>query len=70
MPAKFEFGATLDEDMPTLVELAQDYIEHVLARHDGNKTQAAKALGLDRRSLYRWLNNQASRVKPRRQRGA
>lgn len=43
------------EHMLTLEELEQRYIERVLKATHGNKTQAAKVLGLDRRTLYRKL---------------
>jgi two-component system response regulator HydG len=43
------------EHMLTLQELEKRYVERVLALTLGNKTQAAKLLGLDRRTLYRKL---------------
>lgn len=43
------------DQLPTLQRLEDRYIEHVLKVADGNKTQAAKVLGLDRRTLYRKL---------------
>jgi two-component system response regulator HydG len=48
-------GAADPEHMLSLAELERRYIEQVLAATDGNKTQAAKVLGLDRRTLYRKL---------------
>ena len=42
-------------NMLTLGQLEQRYIERVLRVTGGNKTQAAKILGLDRRTLYRKL---------------
>jgi len=44
------------EEMPTLDEVAHRYIRRVLRAVDGNKTRAAKILGLDRRTLYRRLD--------------
>ncbi len=41
------------EHVLTLDELERRYIERVLRAAGGNKTQAAKLLGLDRRTLYR-----------------
>ncbi len=41
--------------LPTLDELERRYGEHVLRLVQGNKTLAAKVLGLDRRTLYRKL---------------
>jgi DNA-binding NtrC family response regulator len=42
-------------EMVTLDELERRYVRQVLAATDGNKTRAAKVLGIDRRSLYRRL---------------
>ncbi|MEJ2640363.1 MAG: sigma-54 dependent transcriptional regulator [Desulfosarcinaceae bacterium] len=39
--------------IPTLVEQERNYIRWVLAKFDGNKTQAAAAMGIDRVSLWR-----------------
>lgn len=41
--------------LPTLEELEQRYIEHVLKLVDGNKRRAAALLGIGRRTLYRRL---------------
>jgi DNA-binding NtrC family response regulator len=43
------------ENMLTLDELERRYIERVLKAASGNKTLAAKILGVDRRTLYRKL---------------
>jgi len=43
------------EAMPTLEELERRYISKVLHTSSGNKSAAAKVLGLDRRTLYRRL---------------
>ncbi|MEN9580818.1 MAG: hypothetical protein RJA70_3827 [Pseudomonadota bacterium] len=43
------------EHLFSLAELEHRYIEKVLKLLNGNKTQAAKILGVDRRSLYRKL---------------
>jgi len=43
-------------DMPTLDELERRYITKVMRALGGNKTQAARVLGLDRRTLYRRLD--------------
>jgi len=42
-------------ELVTLQEIEQRYIQHVLGVVGGNKSQAARLLGLDRRSLYRRL---------------
>ena len=41
------------EEMPTLEEMERRYIRRVLEAVQGNKTQAARVLGVDRRTLYR-----------------
>jgi len=43
------------EHMLTLDQLEKRYIERVLKAAQGNKTQAARLLGVDRRTLYRKL---------------
>ncbi len=43
------------ETLPTLEEVQQNYVDYVLKQVDGNKRQAAKILGINRRTLYRWL---------------
>jgi DNA-binding NtrC family response regulator len=43
----------LDVDWPTLEVLERRYIERVMARAGGNKTQAAQMLGVNRRTLQR-----------------
>jgi len=42
-------------ELVTLSEMERRYVRRVLAACSGNKTQAAKVLGIDRRSLYRRL---------------
>jgi two-component system response regulator HydG len=44
-----------NDDLPTLDELERRYISQVLKLVNGNKTHAAKVLGVDRRTLYRKL---------------
>jgi DNA-binding NtrC family response regulator len=44
----------------TLAELEREYIERVLAAEGGNKTRAAQRLGLDRKTLYRKLEEYAA----------
>jgi transcriptional regulator with PAS, ATPase and Fis domain len=42
-------------DIPTLEEQERRYIQWVLNRNQGNKTRAAKIMGIDRVSLWRKL---------------
>ncbi|MGE0789357.1 MAG: sigma-54-dependent transcriptional regulator [Sandaracinaceae bacterium] len=44
------------EQLISVAELERRYIFHVLKLVDGNKSQAARILGLDRRTLYRKLD--------------
>ncbi|MBC7978067.1 MAG: sigma-54-dependent Fis family transcriptional regulator [Myxococcales bacterium] len=44
------------QDLVTIDEMARRYVRHVVALSDGNKTHAARLLGIDRRSLYRRLD--------------
>ncbi len=44
-----------------LAELEREYIERVLADEGGNKTRTAQRLGLDRKTLYRKLDEYARR---------
>lgn len=44
------------EPLPTLETLQQRYVEYVLVQVAGNKRQAARILGVNRRTLYRWLS--------------
>ncbi len=49
-------GVSPDE-MLSLAEVERRYIRHVLAACKGNKSQAARVLGLDRRTFYRRLDS-------------
>jgi two-component system response regulator HydG len=48
----------------TLEELEREYISRVLADEGGNKTRAAQRLGLDRKTLYRKLDEWSKSDKP------
>ena len=57
LPATLAAKPRLDEqlfrDLPTLDELERRYLLHVLQAVGGNRSRAAEALGIDRRTLYR-----------------
>jgi len=46
---------TLADDRPTLDELCRRYTRLVLSESAGNKSRAAELLGINRRTLYRYL---------------
>jgi DNA-binding NtrC family response regulator len=46
-------AAAIDHDWPTLSALERRYVQRVLERTGGNKTEAATILGVDRRTLQR-----------------
>ncbi len=48
-------AADSSQDLVTLAELSQRYLNRVLTLLSGNKTRAAQVLGVDRRTLYRML---------------
>ncbi len=48
---------TAAERMMTLEQLELGYVRHVLERVGGNKTRAAAVLGVNRRTLQRWLGD-------------
>ena len=56
-PADF-LGTAVARRM-TLAELERVFIERVLEDEAGNKTRAAQRLGLDRKTLYRKLDEYA-----------
>ena len=45
------------EDRPTLAELERRYVQLILAETEGNKSRAAEILGIDRRTIYRYLES-------------
>lgn len=52
-------SASLCDDRPTLDELGRRYIRLIVAETGGNKSQAAAILGINRRTLYRYLDPSA-----------
>jgi two-component system response regulator HydG len=55
-PSRIELSTAEPGHMITLDEMERRYVRHVLASVNGNKTHAARVLGIDRRSLYRRLD--------------
>jgi DNA-binding NtrC family response regulator len=47
---------SLADDRPTIEELTRRYAQIVLAENEGNKSRAAEILGINRRTLYRYLD--------------
>ena len=57
LPALMRFSALREPDLNrTLAQVEAEYISNVLASLDGNKTKAAKILGIDRKTLREKLN--------------
>lgn len=52
------------QQLPTLQEIEQRYVRHVLGKLGGNKRLAAHVLGIGRRTLYRRLGEQEDRQEP------
>jgi len=59
-PETAVMSAISPEELITIDEMTQRYVRKVLAMSNGNKTHAAKVLGIDRRSLYRRLTGTES----------
>ena len=51
-------------ELVTLAELERRYVRHALDLLGGNKSLAARVLGIDRRSVYRWLHGGANPPSP------
>jgi two-component system, NtrC family, response regulator AtoC len=58
-PTRMIVGGDDASDLVTLAEMEQRYVRKVLAAVNGNKSQAARVLGIDRRSLYRRLESRS-----------
>ena len=56
-PSQFVISVDNPEEMLTLDEMERRYVRKVLLSCGGNKSQAARVLGLDRRTLYRRLES-------------
>ncbi len=55
---------SLVDDRPTLGELCRRYTQLVLAEADGNKSRAAEVLGINRRTLYRYIEADGEAPRP------
>lgn len=51
----------MSDEILTLEEVQIRHVLEVLDQCKGNKSHAAKALGIDRRSVYRWLERANAR---------
>ncbi|MDI3283561.1 sigma-54 dependent transcriptional regulator [Polyangium sp. 15x6] len=57
-PSTPDLFASAAERMMTLEEVERAYVKHVLERFGGNKVRAAAALGINRRTIQRWLGEE------------
>ncbi|HEU5259937.1 MAG TPA: sigma 54-interacting transcriptional regulator, partial [Gemmatimonadales bacterium] len=48
-----------------MTQFQTSYLRRLLAQHDGNVSRAARAAGLSRRTLHRWLEADAAASSPR-----
>ncbi len=48
---------------PSLAEIEAEYVDEVLAATKGNKTEAARILGISRKNLYEKLARKKERMK-------
>ena len=55
---RLELPTAVSAEMVTLDEMQRRYVRFVLSTVSGNKTHAARILGMDRRSVYRWIEPQ------------
>ena len=68
-PAEPTAHQCIDSDWPTIVQLDRRYMAKVLRRAEGNKTNAAAILGIDRRTLQRLEHDGAAEREPSEQVG-
>ncbi len=61
LPSLMRFSALRRTGLDrTLVEVQTEHVRNVLASVGGNKTQAARILGIDRKTLRKWLGEEVS----------
>ena len=53
-------ASSASNEFPTLAVMQQRYVRQVLDSVDGNKRRAAQILGIGRRTLYRWLDDEVA----------
>lgn len=54
-PSAFQIDTSNPAELQTLEAVEQRYIRRVLESVQGNRTEAARILGVDRKTLYRHL---------------
>ena len=59
-----QWPRSLIDDRPTLDELNRRYVQLVLAETEGNKSRTAEVLGINRRTLYRYLESEGELARP------
>ena len=65
MPPAFGDGHTLgayrfDGEVRPIREVQRAYVRWALERFEGNKGRTAENLGIDAKTLWRWLNDEPS----------
>ncbi|HEY8074412.1 MAG TPA: helix-turn-helix domain-containing protein, partial [Labilithrix sp.] len=55
-PDRFAVTLLTEGDIMKMDEVQRQYVQRVLGLVGGNKSRAALLLGIDRRTLYRWLD--------------
>jgi len=50
-------GVAFIDDRPPLSGRGRRYVQLILAETEGNKSRAAEILGIDRRTIYRYLES-------------